>query len=281
LAAAHAAYGVANDVKIVAAPGTQILIQLLPVCFPASNVGIVGPTYSEHADCWARTGANVRLFEQLPTSDEARALDVVVVVNPNNPDGRWWAPDALAVLADHLSAPARKTQGLLVVDEAFVDLHPEKSLARQPPPHKWVVLKSFGKFFGLAGVRLGFAVGDTMVISKLEDLLGPWAVPGPALAVGAEALNDDAWANAARARYAREAAALDHVLSAAGVDLTGGTELYRLCRVQDAARLQAHLAQHRIWTRTFDYEPTWMRFGLPVDDEARQRLRDALADFTA
>ena len=170
-AAAAQAYGGANPACVVAAPGTQALIQILPRLWPARRVGILGFTYGEHAQCWGRSGAKVETVEQ---ASDLGAFDVAVVVNPNNPDGRIVPPE---ILADVAATLARKG-GLLVVDEAFMDVMPPgQSLAGKPPPAT-VVLRSFGKTYGLAGLRLGFAVADEPAASRIRAELGPWAVSG-------------------------------------------------------------------------------------------------------
>ena len=142
-----------------------------------------------------------------------------------------------------------------------------------------MVLKGLGKFWGLAGLRLGFAIGDPALIDRLATLLGPWPVSGPALAIGTTALRDTAWATATRARLATDAARLDALIAAAGARPAGGTALYRLVSAPDAARWQARLARHRIWTRRFPYSTTWLRLGLPGPEAEWTRLATALKDI--
>ena len=167
-----------------------MLIQLLPRLVPTSRVAIVGPTYAEHELCWRRAGHDVAV---VPDIVEASGADIVVIVNPDNPTGRFIPPRALRAIET----------ALLVVDEAFIDFFPpEASLAGDLPANA-VVLRSFGKTYGLAGVRLGFAVAPARFARRIKDELGPWAVSGPALAIGAMALGDDAWLQAAAARLAR------------------------------------------------------------------------------
>ncbi|WP_237477591.1 threonine-phosphate decarboxylase CobD [Lichenibacterium dinghuense] len=263
-AAAGRAYG-ADPAGVAAAPGTEAVIQWLPRLCAARRVGVLGFTYGDHARAWAAAGAAV---ETVDTLDALAGFDAAVVVNPNNPDGRLVAPADLAALAGRV--------GLLVVDEAFADVvEPAWSLAPAPPPNA-VVLRSFGKFFGLAGLRLGFAVAAPARAAALRAALGPWAVSGPALAVGRAALADDAWAGAARARLARDAARLDALLLAAGARMAGGTALFRLAEVEDGARWFDRLARAGILTRPFAEHPRRLRFGLPGDEAAWLRLEAAL-----
>jgi len=259
LAAAAARYGVRDPAAIVAAPGTQALIQILPRLVPRGRVVIVGPTYAEHQASWTRAGHDVRLVSALEDSD------VVVVVNPDNPTGRLFAPAELA-----------RINGLLVVDEAFIDFLPtEASLARDLPARA-VVLRSFGKTYGLAGVRLGFAIAQPDLAERIRVELGPWSVSGPALEIGCRALRDDAWLQAAAERLTADGARLDGMLRAAGFEILGGTLLFRLARHAEAAKLVQRLGQLGIHVRAFPDRPDQLRFGLPADDEAFRRLAAAL-----
>ncbi|WP_404379835.1 threonine-phosphate decarboxylase CobD [Caenispirillum salinarum] len=270
--AARAAYGVAKDAAVVPAPGTQALIQWLPLLRPRGRVGIVGPTYGEHATAWARAGHAVEDLSDPPAPDDAGAPDVVVVVNPNNPDGRRHDSDALLALAE---GQARRG-GWLVVDEAFADVAPEVSLCGRAGGPGLVILRSPGKFYGLAGLRLGFAVTAEDVAAALAANLGPWAVAGPALAVGAAALGDPAWQDATRAWLAERRRALDGVLAAAGLTIAGGTDLFRLIETSDAAARFERLARAGILARPFAYAPRWLRLGLPADDAGLARLAEAM-----
>lgn len=266
--AARRAYGAREDVPIIAAPGTQMLIQLLPYLLPNASVSIVGPTYSEHGICWERAGASVTLLSDLP---EAAGSDVLILTNPNNPDGRFWHPERLlARVADQ----ARRN-GLLIIDEAFADAMPEISVASHAGREGLIVLRSFGKFYGLAGVRLGFALGPQALITRLNELLGPWAVSGPAMEIGIEALGDLAWQAKALQIYKEQAGRLDQVLSEY-LRLIGGTPLYRLAAHPAAQQIQRNLAMQGVLVRRFDYEPSWLRFGLPRDAQELDRLAQAL-----
>jgi cobalamin biosynthetic protein CobC len=268
LATARDAYGAPVDAPIVAAPGTQILIQLLPRLRPGARVAILGPTYGEHAACWTAEGADVTVVETLDA-----AADVVVLVNPNNPDGRIVSPDRLRALADDLAARG----GLLVVDEAFADVAVQASIAAEAGRPGLLILRSFGKFFGLAGVRLGFALGTTAEIDRLARLLGPWAVPGPAIEIGIAALSDRAWQGETRTRLSAEAARLVATLEAHGLQDRGGTDLFRLVEHPDAAAVWDRLGRAGILVRPFPDRPTLLRFGLPGSEAGFARLAEALA----
>ena len=267
VAAARQAWGVPNDAAIVPAPGTQALIQWLPRLAPAGAVAILGPTYSEHALCWASAGHAVIATDRIEGLDAPHA----VLVNPNNPDGRMVGHTAL----EQALVRTLQAGGWLVIDESFVDLCPNVS-AIDLCGRGAVVLRSFGKFYGLAGLRLGFAVASHAVAQRLASALGPWAVSGPALAIGAAALADTSWAEQMRVRLAAEAGRLDAVLAAAGLAVVGGTSLFRLARHAQAFRLHHALAQRQIWTRAFTDRPDLLRFGLPPDAAGLDRLAAAL-----
>lgn len=272
LTAARAAYRVPSEAGIVAAPGTQILIDLLPRVLPAvANAGLVavlGPTYAEHALAWRKAGATVSEPRTLAEASDAASI---VVVNPNNPDGRSLSGPDLAVLAARCAARG----GMLILDEAFADFTPEASLLQALPPAA-IVLRSFGKTYGLAGVRLGFAVGEAYPIAALRAAMGPWAVAGPALAIGTQALGDAEWLAEAGAARAADAARLDVLLSSLG-RVVGGTTLFRLLATPDAQALFAHLGRHGIYVRRFQNEAAWLRVGLPGDAAAWERLEAALS----
>jgi cobalamin biosynthetic protein CobC len=264
LAAAARRYGIADPATIVAAPGTQALIQLLPRLIPTSRVAIVGPTYAEHELCWRRAGHNVAV---VPDIVEASGADIVVVVNPDNPTGRLIAARALRAVET----------ALLVVDEAFIDFLPTEASLAGDLPANTVVLRSFGKTYGLAGVRLGFAVAPPRFARRLRDELGPWAVSGPAAEIGRIALDDRAWLEAAATRLAADRTTLDVLLAAAGFTLLGGTPLFRLADHADAGRLVDALARQGLHVRAFADQSTWLRFGLPAGEEGFRRLAAALS----
>jgi cobalamin biosynthetic protein CobC len=266
--AAASYYGVDDPDLIAAAPGTQALLQVLPRLRPFSQVTVIGPTYGEYAKCWGNAGHHVTTIETLDRSVEA---DVVVVCHPNNPDGRQQDIGRLIELAEGLA----RRGGLLVVDEAFMDATPGLSLASRVRPGL-VVLRSIGKFFGLAGVRLGFAIAEPQLARLLRQAMGPWAVSGPAISVGCALLEDGDWVAAMRRRLMQEAASLDGLFRQAGFSVVGGTPLFTLVNASRAWALYEYLGQQGILARPFAMAPRWLRFGLPPDPPARQRLAQAL-----
>ena len=267
--AAAARYGAASAANIVAAPGTQALIQLLPRLVPPGRVAVLSPTYAEHAAAWKREGHDVYEVATLTEAETARA---VVAVNPNNPTGRLIPPEELRRAARDIE----RRGGLLIVDEAFMDVAEPSASLIPGLPSGALVLRSFGKMYGLAGLRLGFAVAEESLAARLRDMLGPWAVPGPAIAIGRTALADGAWLADARARLARDAGRLDAMLEGAACRVMGGTALFRLAVHPSAQALAETLAAHGILVRRFSYEPGWLRFGIPGQAAAWQRLEAAI-----
>jgi len=254
-AAARRFWAVPAGAGVLAAPGASALIARLPGLVAPGRAAIPGPTYNEHAAAFRAAGWQV--VGDGPA--EAR-----VAVHPNNPDGRLWQAGELAGAA------------LVVIDESFCDVTPGEShvaLAARPGV---VVLKSFGKFWGLAGLRLGFAIARPETLAPLAEAIGPWPVSGPALEIGRRALDDGGWAAATRARLARDAARLDALVTGHGAHTAGGTALFRLYEVDDALRWQARLARGRVWSRVFPYSATWLRLGLPGDAAGWAHLAAAL-----
>ncbi|WP_092042596.1 threonine-phosphate decarboxylase CobD [Methylobacterium pseudosasicola] len=267
-AAAASAYGAPDAAHVVPAPGTQILIETLPRLVAPTRVAVVGPTYAEHEAAWVRAGHVVTPVDGIAAIGDAA---VAVLVDPNNPDGRTHPLVERLALAEALRARG----GLLVADEAFADLEPVASLCRHAAAGL-VVLRSFGKTYGLAGLRLGFAIADPGTADRIRTALGPWAVSGPALAIGRTALSDTVWrAETARARAA-DAARLDRLIARGGGTLVGGTSLFRTADFPDGAGLYRRLAEAGIAVRRFPERPARLRFGLPAGKAAWCRLSRVL-----
>ena len=258
-AAAAAAFGVSPD-RVAATPGTEAALRALPRVLGARSAAIVSPTYGGHAEAWRLAGARV----SHGSWDEARhsAAEAVVLVNPNNPDGaQVRGPD----VGDRW----------LIVDEAFVETAPELSLAPTLSSRRTVILRSFGKFYGLPGVRLGFVIAEPGLAARIGAQFGDWPVSAEAIAAGLAAYTDDAWRERTRLRLARDAARLDALLSANGFEVLGGTSLFRLAAAPDAGRRFEALARRGVLTRPFPDQPTWLRFGLPKPKDW-PRLKAAL-----
>jgi cobalamin biosynthesis protein CobC len=272
-AVAAKAYGAPSAAHVVAAPGTQILLPYVAGLVPFGRAAVLAPTYSEHARVARLVG---HVTTEVADVRQLHDADLAIVVNPNNPDGRLFGKDALLAVAKDLRARG----GLLMVDEAFMDVGPAgASLGDEVARGNIVVLRSFGKFFGLAGLRLGFALAAPEIAARLNALLGPWAVSGPAIAIGEAALADVYWAEGMRVSLRRGAQRLDEILASAGLEIVGGTSLFRLVRTPAACRLFHRLGHAGILVRRFAEHPAWLRFGHPGSEDAWLRLRSALAAF--
>ena len=240
--AARTFWAIPEGVEIVPAPGASALIASMPHLFSGRSVTIPTPTYNEHAAAFRAQGYSL-------TDTQA---DLRVLVHPNNPDGRLWGIQDL--------------DGPSVLDESFCDICPERSFVSHIDRADLVILKSFGKFWGLAGMRLGFAITSPEMAEKIRNEIGPWAVSGPALEIGARALEDTVWATTTRARLAEDADRLDALVTKSGATIVGGTTLFRLYDVGDAAAWQDKLAKAHVWSRVFPYSDRWLRLGLPAPD---------------
>ncbi len=252
--AARQFWHVPDGAAVLAAPGASALIARIPALQIRGKVRIANPTYNEHSRAFSAAGWDVQLNQ---------IGNAAVLVHPNNPDGRVWADSDV-------------TGDLCVIDESFCDVMPGQSLISAAARPGVIVLKSFGKFWGLAGLRLGFAIGDAALIARLSQMLGPWPVSGPALRIGVTALTDTGWAERTRAWLQVDAGRLDGLVTSVGAKLVGGTSLFRLYDTDDAARWQDSLARHQIWTRIFPYSKGWLRLGLPGSPNDWARLANAL-----
>ena len=260
-------FGVDRD-YVAALPGTEIGLRLLGTLLPGP-ARYLAPTYRTHAEMIAGS---------LPVNTLTDVSDgTVIVANPNNPDGHILSAHDFLAAHDRLRARG----GWLVVDEAFADAVTDAPVGVAPhvaDDARLIVFRSFGKFFGLAGVRLGFVIAPRAVIAQVRARLGAWPVSAAAIAIGTAAYRDADWIVAMRERLARDAADLDAMLLRRGLVPIGSCPLFRLIDVADAGATFAQLARHAILTRPFDYDPHWLRLGLPGSAEALERLDRALAD---
>lgn len=269
-AIAAQAYCAPSAAHVVVSPGSQIAVAQAAALVAPGSAAVLGPTYAEHARTARLAGHEVieaASLEQMADASHA------IAVNPNNPDGRILAKDALLALADSL----RQHDGLLIVDEAFMDASADnESLAAEVGRGNIVVLRSFGKFFGLPGLRLSFALTSPKIAAELAAALGPWPVSGAALAIGAKALADKAWIEKTRSALAAASRRLDTMLSKAGLEVVGGTSLFRLVQARNAEALFRQLGEAGIFVRRFAEQPAWLRFGLPGSEQDWRRLQAAL-----
>jgi len=264
-------YGAANLLPVA---GSQAAIQLLPRLRRAGKVGVLSPCYAEHAEAWRRSGYIVREVLEQEVDFFLDSLDVLVVVNPNNPTGLSLGPQRL------LDWHARLAQrgGWLVVDEAFMDITPQLSLASHTHQVGLIVLRSFGKFFGLAGVRLGFVLAERKLLKLLAEQVGPWAVSGPTRVLGQACLRDTAGHAEQRLRCVEASQRLFELLKRHGVRPQGGCALFQWLITDRAEQLHEFMAQRGILLRLF-VDNSSLRFGLPDTDADWLRLEEALVAY--
>ena len=269
-AAAARAFGVAEPARVVATAGAEAGLRGLARRLPVREVDIVAPTYSGHEAAWRAAAVPVWLIrvEDVRTS----AAAALVLVNPNNPDGRVIPRDELVALAE-----ARDALGLwTIVDESFVETAPDLSVA-DLACERLLVLRSFGKFYGLPGLRLGFVVAAPEVADELRVAQGEWPVGAEAIEMGIRAYADGAWRRRTQDRLRRRASRLDALLARSGLEVLGGTSLFRLAAAPDAHALFDGLCRAGVLTRPFADRPAWLRFGMPRDRDF-PRLDHALTD---
>ena len=197
---------------------------------------------------------------------------LLIITNPNNPDGYTWDKSKLLDIADTLA----KNNGVLIVDEAFADLTPENSLASDNLPENIILLRSLGKFFGLAGLRLGIARLPNFIKQKTILEFGPWSVNALALKIAQYALQDKTWISNTRLNLKSNADNLSDILIKSGFHTMGKTDLFQLVEHRDFEYINNKLTQNGIYVRTFENDKKLMRFGLPKNEEEFLRLKETL-----
>lgn len=255
LSAARKFWKVPNGANIIASSGVSQLIAMLPSLLPVNCVEIIGPTYNEHAAAFQSSGWTV-----------GQTGSVRVIVHPNNPDGNQHV----------ISKQDAKNTDLMIIDESFCDVTPDETLINLTDQNNVIVLKGLGKFWGLAGLRLGFAVAAPELIKKITDRVGPWAISGPAQFIGQAALTDNSWIIKTRSRLREDSLRLDNLMIEYGNKPLGGTDLFRLYEVKNATKIQNTLAKKFIWTRIFPYSRNWLRLGIPGTEAQWAQLINAL-----
>ena len=262
--AAAAYYG---NPRLLPLAGSQAAIQTLPQLFERATIACVSPLYEEHPHAWERCGHALRRLPSLQRALTA-ATTIVLLCNPNNPTARAIPRDELLVAADTL----HRRGGWLIIDEAFADAEAENSLtelAGSEALPRLIVLRSLGKFFGLAGARVGFLFAASGIRDALREKLGPWPISHPAREVARQALEDSAWQQATRMQLRTASQRLATLLAPLGE--VERTALFCTLRTPHHAALAEHFARHAILLRHFD-EHGLLRFGLPGDEAGWQRL---------
>ena len=272
LAAAQDYYGCDNLLPI---SGSQAAIQTLPFCRPFARVGIVSPCYAEHPYWWQQAGHDVIFISADQVDAHIATLDVLLLINPNNPDTQTWPVERLQAWHQQLSMRG----GWLIVDEAFVDSRPEASLLAHYPqmPQGLIVLRSLGKFFGLAGIRLGFLAAEPFLLAHVGQMQGPWSVSHPARYLGALALRDTQWQQEHRNFLVQQSDKLRAVISKYIAHIHF-SDYFCYFQHPQAEALKHQFALRGIWVRYFE-NPAAIRLGLPANDAELRRLDETFSLF--
>ncbi len=249
------------DASISIANGTQALIELLPQIIAKSTIAILSPTYEEHQYNWQKYGHEVVVTDDL---EQALEADHLLIVNPNNPDGKMVEPSQLLEILAHF----RAKNGYLIIDEAFMDMTPEFSLASEAGCSGLIILRSFGKFFGLAGIRIGFLLADEKLTDLINRRIGLWAISGASIEIATKALGDKVWQQNMRLKLNKDMLKMQQILTENKFHIVGGTDLFCLAKTPHNSYVTnvyfSRFATQNILLREFKYNHQILRFGLPI-----------------
>ncbi len=262
--------------SILAVAGSQAAIQTLPLMRKKSKVGVLAPAYAEHAYSWQKAGHEVIELSADGLESELATLDILILINPNNPTGMQFSKTQLLNWHRQLN----RRNGWLIVDEAFIDTMPENSLSSHPATEGLIILRSIGKFFGLAGIRCGFAIAAEDLLSELDERLGPWSISHPSRYIATAALLDTQWQKKMQAELKKQSTRLAFLLKKRGLKVTAQTDLFLWARESNATEIHQCLAQKGILTRLFT-KPSSLRFGLPKNESQWEHLDQALENMAA
>ena len=263
-AAARHAYDVPQHAAICAGAGSQALLSALPYLMDKPRlVWCPEPTYNEHRHRWELAGHHVDGGADCPAD-----ADIIILGQPNNPSGRLWSQSEMMGYLAHV----KDRGGFLVIDEAFADPVAGASFMAHAGDEALIILRSVGKFYGLAGLRVGFAIGGVSRIESLTDVIGPWPISGPAQDVACQALLDDTWREAHQKRLIVMAQEMHDLMQEVGLTSIAHTPLFVTISHPKAHDLHHYLAQHGFWTRIYQNDKTMLRLGLLADRQAFRKL---------
>ena len=263
-----------GNTSLLPVAGSQAAIQMLPLLRQRSNVTVIHPGYAEHASQWQRAGHHVRKISAEQVEKVLPQTDVLVLINPNNPSGHIFPREQLLEWHAYL----QKKQGWLLVDEAFIDTCIENSLSTVAVKEGLIILRSLGKFFGLAGVRVGFVIATPELLFPLQEKLGPWALSHPSRYVATAALQDRLWQQQTVCSLNRQSARLRQLLAQYSLEPAGGSALFQWIKTEQAAEIQHFMARKGILLRLFQ-EPSSIRLGLPKNSQQWDYLESCLQAF--
>ncbi len=257
--------------SLLAVAGSQAAIQTLPLLRAHSKVGVLSPAYAEHEQAWTKAGHEIVTIDVDRISAQLSQLDVLILINPNNPTGQRFSRQQLLNWHQQLA----KSGGWLIVDEAFIDSDSALSLSSHCPREGLIVLRSIGKFFGLAGLRTGFVLAEKRILTALYEQLGPWPIASISRYITQLALADKAWQNNAKVQLKQQSQRLSTLLIRSGLTPSGSSSLFQWIKTKYAEDIHQQLAQQGVLTRLF-LQPQSLRFGLPKSEQDWQRLNTVL-----
>lgn len=257
--------------SLIAVAGSQAAIQALPYLRNKSRVGIITPAYAEHAYAWHQAGHKVIQLDSNTINEAITELNVLIIINPNNPSAELFTQKQLLSWHEQLV----KKNGWLIVDEAFIDAEPQNSLVQHCPLDGLIVLRSLGKFFGLAGLRVGFVLTKKNLLSQLSERLGPWSIAHASRYIARLALQDHKWQQQCRHSLKQQGYRLQQLLTKIGLTPDGNSTLFQWVKTDNAEYIHRMLAEQGILTRLFN-APASLRFGLPKTELDWQQFETAL-----
>lgn len=260
-----------SNESLIALPGSQAAIQFLPQLRKRSRVKVIHPCYAEHAYAWQKAGHDVQAVTHEHIDTVLADTDVLIIINPTNPSGRQYSQEQLLKWHQQL----QQHDGWLIVDEAFIDTTPDRSLSALPIQPGLIILRSVGKFFGLAGCRVGFLIAETSILDKVEEHLGPWPIATASRYITTQALKDADWQQRCIQHLQSQSQRLAELLNTYHLSPTGGSDLFQWVIHPSASDIHEHLAKQAVLTRLFD-SPVSLRFGLPANEPQWQQLEKAL-----
>jgi cobalamin biosynthetic protein CobC len=271
--AAKRYYGTGN---IITTSGSQAVIARLPSLYLnytkrlPNKIDVWLPVvgYKEHERSWHDAGFNIKRYQNLPTFKDLKLNAIVVVINPNNPTGELHQQHTLKALLKTVES----LSGWLIIDEAFMDvITPNQTLIDLSTNKHLFVLRSIGKFFGLAGIRIGFLSAHSMWLLKLQQLSSPWEVNGPAQFIAEQALKDHTWQSAQRKTLIALSIKLEMLLTETFADSTNnclknievsGCGLFKTLVHPQATEIYQKFCHQGLYVRLCD-ENNALRFGIP------------------
>jgi len=257
--------------SILPVAGSQAAIQTLPLLRQHSKVGVLAPAYAEHAYSWKKAGHELIELSIDSIESQLSQLDVLILINPNNPAAQDFSKTQLLSWHQQL----QQSNGWLIIDEAFIDSHPEQSLSSYPVADGLIILRSIGKFFGLAGIRCGFVIAPEQILRQLNEILGPWTISHPSRYIATAALLDTDWQTKTRIELKQQTNRLAVLLNQNALKITAQTDLFIWIKTENAEQIHHALAQKGVLTRLF-IQPLSLRFGLPKHESEWNYLAKVL-----